>query len=341
MVEILFKEGQDVHVGDVLARIDRAPYEAAQRQAQANLARDEARLSSANPELTRVKELQQKGVAPQKSVEVQAATVDQLKAEIAADKAMLDKANIDLDYTVIRAPIEGRIGLRNVDIGNYVLPSDATVFTTINQVKPISVIFTLPDVDLLPVTEQLADGRTLAVSALSCDNQVELEVGKLLTLDNQIDAKTGTFKLKATFDNVQGRLWPGQFVNARLLLDVQQAGTVIPAQAVQRGPNGTYVFTVAANGTAEMRPVVPSQIESGVALIRAGLQPGEKVVVDRVSASMQSQQGQAAPAIIEVDLLDLDSRSDRRARDLAPAPTTGRISAICSTHPGPPGRRRA
>jgi membrane fusion protein, multidrug efflux system len=280
LIKILFKEGQEVRAGDELARIDPAPYEAAQQQAQANLARDEARLSSANPELTRVKELQARGVAPPKSVEIQAATVDQLKAEIAADKALLDKANIDLGYTVIRAPIEGRIGLRTVDVGNYVLPASSTVITTINQVKPIAVIFTLPDVDLPPVTEQLAAGRTLAVSALSRDNQVELEVGKLLTLDNEVDARTGTFKLKAIFDNVSRRLWPGQFVNARLLLDVQQAGTVIPAQAVQRGPNGTYVFTVAANDTAEMRPIVPTQIENGVALIRAGLQLGEKIVVD-------------------------------------------------------------
>lgn len=280
LVEVLFKEGQEVRAGDVLARIDPSPYEAARRQAQANLARDQARLSSANPELVRVKELQKKGVAPQKAVEVQGATVEQLKAEIAGDMAMLDKANIDLDYAVIRAPIEGRIGLRAVDVGNYVLPVETTVITTINQVKPIAVTFTLPDVDLLPVTEQLAGGRTLAVSALSRDNRIELEVGKLLTIDNQIDARTGTFKLKAVFDNARGRLWPGQFVNARLLLHVQQAGTVIPEQAVQRGPNGTFVFAVAANDTAEMRPVAPTQIENGVALIRSGLKVGEKVVVD-------------------------------------------------------------
>jgi multidrug efflux system membrane fusion protein len=280
LIAVLFSEGQEVRVGDELARIDPASYEATRRQVQANLARDEARLSSAAPELARIKELQSRGIAPLKLAEEQAAVVEQLKAEIAADKALLDKANIDVGYTIIRAPIAGRIGLRAVDVGNFVLAGDMTVITTINQVKPITVIFSLPDIDLLPVTEQLAAGRTLAVSALSRDNQTELEVGKLLTLDNQVDAKTGTFKLKAVFDNIQGRLWPGQFVNARLHLDTQRAGTVIPAQAVQRGPNGTYVFTVAANGTAEMRPAVSMQIENGVALISTGVQPGEKVVVD-------------------------------------------------------------
>jgi multidrug efflux system membrane fusion protein len=280
VLAVLFQEGQEVQVGDELVRIDPAPYEAKRRQLQANLARDEARLSSAAPELARVKELQSRGIAPLNRAEEQAALVEQLKAEIAADKALLDKASIDVSYTIIRAPIAGRIGLRAVDVGNFVLAGEQTVITTINPVKPITVLFTLPDIDLLPLTEQLAAGRTLAVSALSRDNQTEIEAGKLLTLDNQVDAKTGTFKLKAVFDNAQGRLWPGQFVNARLHLDTQRAGTVVPAQAVQRGPNRTYVFTIAANGTAEMRPVVPMQIESGIALLSKGVQPGEKVVVD-------------------------------------------------------------
>jgi membrane fusion protein, multidrug efflux system len=279
LVQVLFKEGEEVRAGDILARIDARTYEAVLRQAEANLRRERARLDSADPELRRVLELKTKGISTEKSVEVQKAVVEQLKAELDADKALVDKATIDRDFTVIRAPIDGRIGLRSVDAGNYVLP-DTSIIATINQVTPIAVIFSLPDIDLLPVTEQMAAGRTLVVAALSRDNRLELEEGKLATIDNQIDAKTGTFKLKATFDNTRGRLWPGQFVNARLHLNVQQAGTVIPAQAVQRGPNGTYVFTVASNDTVEMRPVVPTQIENGVALIRSGLHIGEKVVVD-------------------------------------------------------------
>ncbi len=279
LVRIQFKEGEEVHAGDVLATIDARPFEAALRQAEANLRREHARLASAIPELRRVLELQKRGVSTEKSVEVQKAVVEQMQAELDADQALVDKAKIDRDFTVIRAPIDGRIGLRSVDVGNYVLPNTNTI-AIINQVTPIAVVFTLPDIDLLPVSDQLAAGHTLAVTALSRDNRVELEAGKLATIDNQIDAKTGTFKLKANFDNTHGRLWPGQFVNARLLLNVQRDGTVIPAQAIQRGPNGPYVFVVTSNNTAEMRPVVTTQIENEIALIGSGLDIDQKVVVD-------------------------------------------------------------
>jgi multidrug efflux system membrane fusion protein len=266
----IYRYGIEVRAGDILARIDARPYQAALRQAQANLKRDQARLSSASPELQRRLELERKGASSQKSVEVQKATIEQLQADIEAEEALLDKATIDLDYyMVIRAPIDGRIGLRSVDKGNYVLALETSTIATINQVTPIGITFTLPDVHLLVVTEQIATGRTLAVSALSRDNRVELELGTLLTIDNQIDSKTGTFKLNAAFDNTRERLWPGQFVNARLHLDVYRGGTVIPAQAVQRGPNGPYVFAVTENDTAQMRAVTPTQIESGVALISA------------------------------------------------------------------------
>ncbi len=250
LVQILLKEGQEVRAGEILAHIDSRHYQAAVRQADANLRRNQARLGSAGADLQRILELDKRGVTSPKAVEVQKATVDQLQAEVDADKALLDKASIDLEHTTIRAPIEGRIGLRSVDVGNYVAAADASAIAIINQVKPIAVIFTLPDIDLLSVTERIARGRTLAVSALSRDNRIELEAGTLVTLDNQVDAKTGTFKLKALFDNSRGRLWPGQFVNAQANLDVQQGGTVIPAQAVQRGPNGTYVFAVTSNDTS-------------------------------------------------------------------------------------------
>jgi membrane fusion protein, multidrug efflux system len=279
LIKINFQEGQDVKAGDVLALIDPRPFEATLRQMEANQKRDQAQLVNARADLQRYFDLAKRDFASRQSVETQQAQVGQLEASVAADQAQIDNARVNLDYTTIRAPFDGRTGIRIVDAGNVVHAADTTGLVIVTQLQPISVVFTLP-ADNLPAVARAAAAGALPVLAFSRDNQTRLGEGALAVIDNMIDATTGTVKLKATFVNADRALWPGQFVNARLLVAIRRNGIAVPAAVVQRGPQGTYAFVIKPDQTVEMRPIAVDQVQDGVALIAEGLKPGEHVVVD-------------------------------------------------------------
>jgi len=278
--QVNFKEGQHVNKGDLLAVIDTRPYEVALSQAQAQLFRDQAQLRDAQLNYERYKGLlQDSGAMSQQQVDTQKASADQLEGAVRADQAAVDNAKLNLVYCHITAPISGRIGLRLVDVGNMVHAADSNAMLVITQLQPIAVIFTLPE-DNLPTVAQHMQHGNLQVEAFSRDDQTKLATGTLLTIDNQIDQTTGTAKLKAVFENKDNLLWPNQFVNVRLLLETRKNSTVIPAAAIQRGPQGNYVFVVKADKTVEVRPVTAPFTQNNFSLITSGIQPGEVVVVD-------------------------------------------------------------
>jgi membrane fusion protein, multidrug efflux system len=280
LVAVNFREGQEVKKGDLLVVVDPRPFQAVLDQAEANLAKDQATLKDAKINLERFKLLfQNGGVISKQQLDTQDALVGQLQGAVQADQAQIESAKLNLTYTRITAPISGRVGLRLVDPGNIVHASDATGLLLLTQMHPIAVIFTLPE-DQLPTVAQHMRKTSLQVEAYSRDDQTKLASGKLLTIDNQIDATTGTAKLKAVFDNQEQALWPNQFVNCRLLLEVKKNSTVVPAAAIQRGPQGAYVFTVKPDKTAELRPVTVVLMQGNFAGISNGLTPGEIVVTD-------------------------------------------------------------
>ena len=278
--KIAFVEGQDVHAGDLLAQIDAAPFQAQLDQSIAKKAQDQAQLTAARVTLQRDATLLTDKILSQQDYDTQKATVDQTAAAVQADQAAIDNAKVQLAYTRITSPLDGRTGIRQVDQGNIVHANDSNGLVVITQLRPISVVFTLPEQNLGQIQEQLNAGRELQVLAVDRDNRTTLGTGKLAVIDNQIDTTTGSIRLKATFANDQLRLWPGQFVNARLLVTVRKAGTVVPASVVQRGPDGSYAFVIKEDLSVETRPVHVAHIEQGEALIDSGLQPGEQVVVD-------------------------------------------------------------
>lgn len=280
LIELPSNEGQEVKAGDVLARIDPRPYEAALRQMRAQLRSTEAQLSAARANRERALELQKTQAGTRQQVETRQAEVDQLEAMRDSALAEIEKAKLQLEYSTILSPIDGRIGLRLLDVGNMILAIDRAPIATVTQIQPISVVFSLPQEDLNQVVAQMRTGRELKVTAVGRDSREVLEDGVLSTIDNQIDQKTGTFKLKATFTNAKKLLWPGQFVTVRLLLNNRPMSLVVPAPALQRGPEGTFVFVVAEGGIAEMRPVITGQMNDGAVLIESGLAFGERVVVD-------------------------------------------------------------
>jgi len=280
LVQVNFKEGQYVNRGDLLAVIDPRPYQVALDQAQANLFRDQATLRDAKLNYERYKGLlQNSGAMSQQQVDTQAATVDQLDGTVRTDQAAVDNAKLNLVYCHITSPISGRVGLRLVDPGNIVHATDTNALLVITQLQPIAVLFTLPEDQLPTVSRRMAQAQ-LEVDAYSEDNQTKLTTGKLLTIDNQIDQTTGTGRLKAVFDNKNNELWPNQFVNIHLLLEIRKDSTVIPAAAIQRGPQGTYVFVLKPDKTADIRPVTIAFTQENLANIASGLSPGEVVVTD-------------------------------------------------------------
>lgn len=280
LTEVNFKEGQNVKAGQLLALIDPRPYEVALSQAQAQLFKDQASLRDARLNYQRYKDLlQQSGAMSQQQVDTQLATADQLEGAVRADQAQVDNAKLNLVYCHITAPISGRIGIRLVDPGNMVHASDTNPMLVITQLQPITVLFTLPEDNLPTVSRRMAQG-TLAVDAYSRDDQTKLATGKLLTIDNTIDQSTGTGRLKAVFENTDNQLWPNQFVNIRLLLEVRKNSVVVPAAAIQRGPQGTFVYTVKPDKTAEVRPVNIALTQQNVAVVTSGLNPGDMVVTD-------------------------------------------------------------
>jgi multidrug efflux system membrane fusion protein len=243
-------------------------------------AADEAQLQVARITLARDADLLASKILSQQDYDTQKALVDQLQAAVKADDGAIDNARTQLGYTTITSPLEGRTGIRMVDQGNIVHATDSTGIVTITQLRPISVVFTLPETSLPQIQRHLNATNGLLAYALERDNRSVLADGKLAVIDNQIDITTGTIRLKATFENKELRLWPGQFVNVRLLLEVRNGATVVPASVVQRGPDGTFAFVIESDRRARVRPVKVGQIELGQALIEEGLVPGEQVVVD-------------------------------------------------------------
>lgn len=280
LTEVAFKEGQHVNKGDLLAIIDPRPYEVAVSQAQAALFRDQAQLKDAKLNYERFKDLlQNSGAVSQQQVDTQQATVHQFEGTIRTDQAAIDNAKLQLSYCHITAPESGRIGLRLVDAGNMVHANDTQPLLVITKLQPIAVLFTLPEDSLPSVAQHMRKG-TLKVDAYSRDDQTKVASGTLLTIDNQIDQTTGTGKLKAVFPNNDSSLWPNQFVNIHLLLEVRKNTLVVPAAAVQRGQQGTYVFTVKPDKKVEVRQVTVALTQNNQAAIASGLQPNEIVVTD-------------------------------------------------------------
>jgi multidrug efflux system membrane fusion protein len=294
--KVAFTEGQDVRTGDLLAKIDAAPFQAQLEQAEAKKSQDEAQLANARVQLARNAALLEQKILSQQDYDAQKTLVDQFDAAVKADQAAIDSAKVQLAYTTINSPIDGRTGIRLIDQGNIVRASDANGLVTITQLRPISVVFTLPEQTLNGIHEQMALGE-LTVLALDRDNKTVLGEGQLAVIDNQIDTTTGTIKLKATFPNQDLRLWPGQFVNARLLLTTRKGGIVVPVSVIQRGPDGSFAFVIREDLSVEVRPVKVAQTEGGQVLVDEGLRPGERVVVQgqyRLQAGSRVKPGPSA-----------------------------------------------
>lgn len=280
LTNVAFKEGQIVHQGDVLAQIDPRPFQVQLEQAQGQLAKDEAQRRDAEVNLARYKLLFKEGVIPQQQLDTQAALVGQFEGAIKSDEAQINNAKLQLTYSRITAPITGRIGLRLVDVGNMVHATDTNGLLVITQLQPISVIFSLPQDQLPQVNTKLRAGVPLTVDAFDREDTARIASGKLATIDNQIDPTTGTYKLKSIFNNEDGSLFPNQFVNAHLHVDTKHNLTIVPAAAIQRGPQGTYVYAVGSDNTVKIRPVTISQTTSDNVGLSAGLNSGDVVVID-------------------------------------------------------------
>jgi multidrug efflux system membrane fusion protein len=308
--KIAFTEGQDVKTGDLLAQIDPDPFRAVLAQAVAKKGQDEAQLANARIDLNRYSEMVTNAAVTAQQYDTQKALVDQLVATINADQATIDSAKVMLAYTTISSPIDGRIGIRLVDKGNIVHASDTAGIVVITQLKPISVLFRLPEQALGPIQQQCqGTDPNLAVLAISQDDTNVLGEGKLAVIDNQIDPSTRQFILKATFPNTDLRLWPGQFVNARLLLTVQKGCIVVPQVVIQRGPDGDFAFVIKDDQTVEVRPVkvasaLSVQVGQPDVIIEDGLRPGERVVVE---GQYKLQQGS------RVKLADAGGKSEGRS----------------------------
>lgn len=272
-----FVEGQLVKKGDLLAQIDPRPLQAALEQATAMQAKDSAQLESARRDLERYTVLAPKNLISQQVLDAQKALVAQLEAQVKVDGAAIDNARTQLAYATIVAPFAGRTGIRLVDPGNIVHATDTTGIVVVTQIQPISVLFTLPEDAISQVTQAIAAGK-VAVTALSRDDHTELDSGTLALVDNQIDMATGTVKLKATFENTRNALWPGQFVNMRILLQQRHDAVTVPTPAVQRGPDGMFAYVVKADMTVEPRPIETAEETDGLTVITGGLAAGDRVV---------------------------------------------------------------
>lgn len=307
LVEVNFTEGQDVKAGTVLARIDPRAYQAALDQAIAKKAQDQATLANARLDSARYAKLAANAYTSAQQADTARSTVDQTVAIVAGDQAAIDTARVNVGYTSIVAPIDGRIGIRLVDVGNIIHASDSTGICVITTLRPISVVFTLPQQSLRQVTNAMQNGGANAspeVLALPQESTADvLDRGTLTVLDNQVDAATGTIKLKATFPNPNLRLWPGAFVNVRLRIETRMGAITVPPVAVQRGPAGTYVYVVKDDNTVTRRPVTVSHEDLVATILSEGLTEGEKVVIDGASrladgskVSVADPNAPAAPA---------------------------------------------
>ena len=281
IISINFTEGQTVHAGDLLAQIDPRPYQALIEQYTGNLERDQAQLKNAQANLTRYTTLGDKGWATPQLIETQQAQVGELQAAIKADQALIDAAKVQLSYTRLTSPIDGVVGIRQIDVGNIISPSNTNGLVVVTQLHPISLIFTLPETSLPQIQQQQQKTKTpLAVLAYSQDNSIQLDQGQLGLVNNEILQTTGSIQLKANFANKANKLWPGELVNARLLVDTRHNGLTVPAAVVQQGAKGPYAYVVNPDSTVAIRPIKVEQISDGQALIDSGLKANEQVVVD-------------------------------------------------------------
>jgi len=277
LITVNFQEGQDVKKGDIIAQIDPTTFKATLDQALAKKAQDEALLANTKNDLQRYEQLAATNAINRQQADTQRSLVAQYTAQVQSDQAAIESAQATLGYTDIRAPIDGRTGIRQVDVGNIVHASDSGGVVVITQIKPIAVTFNIPQQDIQTVNDAFAKGP-LPADALRSDNNKVIEPGTLKVVDNQVDSSTGTVKLKAEFPNEGIQLWPGQFVNVRLLVDTLKQVTVIPTGAVQRGPNGTFVYVIGDDNKATMRPIKVRRQDENQTVVESGLKPSDKVV---------------------------------------------------------------
>jgi membrane fusion protein, multidrug efflux system len=296
LTSVRFSEGQMVHAGDLLAEIDPRPYQVQLAQAEAQLARDNAVLANARADLERYRSLHEKRLIPVQQLDTQASVVRQHEATLKMTQAALESAKLQLSYSRITAPVMGRVGLRQVDAGNMVRANDANGIVVITQLQPITVLFSIPEDRVRAVMKKVAAGEKLPVEALDRAGKTRLATGRLLTVDNQIDPATGTVKLKAQFANDDFSLFPNQFVNVRMRLDVEHDATVIPSAAVQRGTQGAFVYAVGRDNTVEKRPVTLGAAQDGRVAIVSGVAPDEVVVVDGVDKLREGSRVELAAA---------------------------------------------
>ena len=280
LMRVVFKEGDEVKKGDLLAEIDSRPYEATLAQAKGQLARDEAMLKGAQVDLTRYQGLAAQNAVPHQTLDTQIALVAQDQGTVEADKAAVKSAEVNLQYTRIVSPLDGRVGLRQVDQGNYVTPGDANGLVVITQLQPISVLFTVPEDNLQAISKRIQSGAVLPATALDRSGANTIADGTLQTFDSQIDQTTGTIKLRAQFPNEDRALFPNQFVNIRLLLDTHKDVTTISTAGVQRGVPGTFVYLISDDSTVSVRPVQLGITDDDRVEVLSGLKPGERVVID-------------------------------------------------------------
>jgi multidrug efflux system membrane fusion protein len=280
LIAIHFTEGQNVKQGQLLAEIDPRPFLVQLQQAEGQLAKDKAQLADAQANLSRYEALWNEKVIARQQLDTQRASVGQFEGLIQSDQAAISNANLQLTYAKVTAPISGRIGLRQVDVGNIVHAGDANGLAVIEQLQPIAVLFTIPADSLPPVLKKLHEGAKLRVDSYDRDDRNKLGSGTLLTVDNQIDPTTGTSRLKAVFNNNDAALFPNQFVNCRLLLDIKHGAVIVSAPAIQRGPQGNFVYLVKPEKTVAMRPVTLGATEGDDVEIVQGLQGGETVVIE-------------------------------------------------------------
>jgi membrane fusion protein, multidrug efflux system len=296
LMRVAVTEGQMVSVGDLIAEIDPRPFQVQLEQAEGQKERDVASLENAKLDAERYRILYSQDSIPKQQLDTQIALVKQDEATVRADQAAIDNAKLQLIYTRVTSPINGRIGLRQVDPGNIVHAADQNGLAVITQLQPIAVIFSIPQDNVPQVMKKLRAGRRMVVEAWDRDLKNKISSGSLLTIDNQADVTTGTVRFKATFANDDNALFPNQFVNARLLVDVKRGAVLVPVTAIQRGPETTFVFVVDEDDTVQTRNVVTGTIEAGMASIDRGLSPGETVVIEGVDKLQHGAKVQPTPA---------------------------------------------
>lgn len=280
LIEVAFAEGQDVRKGDVLARIDPRPFQANLDAAAAKKQQDEANLANARLDAARYQKLVAGNYSSAQQADTARATVAQLEAQVRGDQAQIDTARTQLGYATVSAPFDGRTGIRQVDVGNIVHSGDTTPITVLTQLQPITVLFTLPQQSLPAVADAMAAGTPEVQILAGAARRDVIDTGKLAVLDNQVDPATGTIKLKATLPNDRRRLWPGAFVNVRLLVRIERAVVTVPPAAIQRGPRGSFVFIVQPDGSVKRTPVRVGHEDEAVTVVASGVNPGDQVVTD-------------------------------------------------------------